>query len=69
MVSPEEVAAKIKRHSDALGGLSRVNFQIDTASLPHEKVMRAIELIGTRVIPLVSEKSPAGQLTAQVTGA
>lgn len=54
--SPEEVAAKIKRHSDALGGLVRVTFQMDTASLPHEKLMRAIELIGTQVMPLVKQK-------------
>ncbi len=52
--SPEEVANKIKRHSEALGGLSRINFQMDTANMPHEKLMKAIELIGTRVIPLVN---------------
>lgn len=28
--NPEEVADKIKRHSDALGGLVRVTFQMDT---------------------------------------
>ena len=50
---PEEVAEKIARNSDALGGLSRVTFQMDGADLPHEKLMRAIELIGTRVAPLV----------------
>ena len=53
--SPEEVANKIKRHSDALGGLTRVTFQMDTANLPHDKLMHAIELIGTRVIPLVKQ--------------
>lgn len=64
--SPDEVADKINRHSVALGGLSRVNFQMDTANLPHEKLMRAIELIGTRVIPLVNEKSSAGQVPARL---
>lgn len=54
--SPQEVAEKIKRHSDALGGISRVSFQMDTASLPHEKLMRSIELIGTQVIPMVNER-------------
>ena len=53
--SPAEVADKIMRHSEALGGLSRVNFQMDTASLPHERLLRAIELIGTAVIPLVNQ--------------
>lgn len=55
--SPEEVADKIKRHSEALGGITRVTFQMDTASLPHEKLMRAIELIGTRVIPMVNQQT------------
>ena len=53
--SPEDVAEKIKRHSDALGGLVRVTFQMDTANLPHEKLMRSIELIGQRVIPLLKQ--------------
>lgn len=50
---PEEVAEKILRHSKALGGVSRVTFQMDTADLPHEKLMQAIELIGTKVKPLI----------------
>ena len=49
--SPDEVAEKIARHSEALGGVSRVNFQMDMANLPHEKLMRSIELLGTRVAP------------------
>jgi alkanesulfonate monooxygenase SsuD/methylene tetrahydromethanopterin reductase-like flavin-dependent oxidoreductase (luciferase family) len=50
---PDEVAEKILRHSEALGGLSRVNFQMNASSLPHAKLMRAIELVGTRVAPAV----------------
>jgi len=57
---PEDVAEKLIRHSEALGGLSRVTFQMNAASLPHEKLMRSIELIGTRVAPLVREKLGAG---------
>lgn len=53
--SPEEVAAKIRRHSEALGGISRFTFQMDNAGLSHEKLMRSIELIGTKVKPLVNE--------------
>ncbi|MCC2546396.1 LLM class flavin-dependent oxidoreductase [Hymenobacter sp. BT175] len=49
--SPEEVGAKILRHSEALGGISRVTFQLDVATLPHEKLTRSIELLGTRVAP------------------
>ena len=54
--SPEEVAEKILRHSEALGGITRLTFQMDTAELPHEKLMQAIELIGTRIKPLVNQK-------------
>jgi probable LLM family oxidoreductase len=52
--SPEEVAEKILRHSDALGGISRLTFQMDSAELPHEKLMQSIEIIGTRLKPLVN---------------
>ena len=51
---PEQVAEKIKRHSEALGGISRITFQMDNAALSHEKLMHAIELLGTRVAPLVN---------------
>lgn len=52
--SPEEVAKKILRHSQALGGISRFTFQMDNAGLSHEKLLRSIELIGTQVAPLVN---------------
>lgn len=52
--SPKEVADKILRHSEALGGISRFTFQMDNAALPHEKLLRSIELIGTQVAPLVN---------------
>ncbi|MBN3518818.1 LLM class flavin-dependent oxidoreductase [Algoriphagus lutimaris] len=51
--SPEEVAEKILRHSEALGGISRFTFQMDNAGLTHEQLMEAIKLIGNEVIPLV----------------
>lgn len=53
--SPEEMAEKILRHSEALGGISRFTFQMDAASVPHEKLMKAIELIGTRLMPLINK--------------
>ncbi len=52
--SPEEVAEKIIRHSESLGGISRVSFQMDNAGLSHAKLLQAIELIGSRVAPLVN---------------
>ena len=51
--NPEEVTEKIIRHSQALGGISRVTFMMNPASLPHEKLMRATELIGSRVAPVL----------------
>ncbi|MBS1592981.1 MAG: LLM class flavin-dependent oxidoreductase [Bacteroidetes bacterium] len=51
--SPEEVAEKIKRHSAALGGISRVTFQMDVANLPHEQLSKSIELIGEKLKPLI----------------
>ena len=48
---PEEVIDKIIRHSKNLGGISRITFMMNPASLPREKLMRAIELVGTRVAP------------------
>ena len=55
--NPEEVAAKILRQSAALGGISRINFQMSVASLPHSKLMKAIELLGTRVAPVLHADS------------
>jgi probable LLM family oxidoreductase len=53
--SPDEVVEKILRHSEALGGISRITFQMNAASLPHAKLMRATEVIGARVAPALRE--------------
>jgi probable LLM family oxidoreductase len=52
---PDEVVDKIIRHSKALGGISRITFMMNPASLPHSKLMRATELIGRRVAPALHE--------------
>jgi alkanesulfonate monooxygenase SsuD/methylene tetrahydromethanopterin reductase-like flavin-dependent oxidoreductase (luciferase family) len=52
---PNEVVEKIIRHSQALGGISRISFMMNPASLPHAKLMRATELIGTRIAPALRE--------------
>lgn len=52
---PEEVAQKIVRHSEALGGISRFTFQMDNAGLSHKKLLKSIELIGKEVAPLVNK--------------
>jgi probable LLM family oxidoreductase len=52
---PEEVVEKIIRHSKALGGISRITFMMNPASLPHSKLMQATKLIGTRIAPALRE--------------
>lgn len=49
------VAEKIARVHQALGGISRINFQMSPGLLPHARELRAIELLGTRVSPMVQE--------------
>ena len=49
--NPEEIARKILQHGEALGGIARISFQMDVAALPHAKLLRAIELLGSRVAP------------------
>lgn len=53
--SVEEVAEKVLRHAEALGGISRLTFQMDSAELSHEKLMESIGLIGSRLKPLVNK--------------
>src|SRR5437870_10671960 len=50
---PETAAEKILRVNESLGGISRLTFQMSVADLPHAKMMRAIELLGTPLAPLV----------------
>jgi len=51
---PEEVGEKILRHSQALGGISRLSFQMDNAGLSHKQLLESIRLIGSQVKPLVN---------------
>src|SRR4029077_4153568 len=48
---PDIAAEKILHVNESLGGISRLTFQMSVAALPHAKLMRAIELLGTRVAP------------------
>jgi probable LLM family oxidoreductase len=48
-----EVTDKIVRYDQVLGGISRISFQMNASSLPHAKLMAAIEAIGTHVAPAV----------------
>ena len=52
--SPETVATKIARTVKALG-LARVNVKYSAGTLPHDLMVRSIELLGTAVAPRVRE--------------
>ncbi len=58
--SPETVAAKMLRASEALGGVSRITFQMSTASLETAAMKRSIEFLGTEVAPMVRERLRTG---------
>ncbi len=58
----ETVAEKILYVNKVLGGISRITFQMGVSTLPHQKMLRAIEILGTRVAPIVRR-----ELTAQKT--
>jgi probable LLM family oxidoreductase len=54
--TPEEIVAKVVRHSEALGGISRITFMMNAATLPHAKLMTAIDLLGERVAPALRKE-------------
>lgn len=53
---PEQVAEKLIRHSEALGGVDRFTFQMDNAGLTHKQLMNSINLIGRELMPLLKTK-------------
>jgi probable LLM family oxidoreductase len=52
--APETVARKIAATAKALG-IVRFDMKYSAGTLPHDKMMRCIELYGTKVMPLVRE--------------
>jgi alkanesulfonate monooxygenase SsuD/methylene tetrahydromethanopterin reductase-like flavin-dependent oxidoreductase (luciferase family) len=50
---PERVAEKIVRMDRDLGGIARLSMQMSPGTLPHGKAMHAVELLGSKVAPLV----------------
>lgn len=50
---PMTVAAKIHHANEVLGGLSRVAFQMTSAAADTAAMLRAIELLGTKVAPSI----------------
>jgi alkanesulfonate monooxygenase SsuD/methylene tetrahydromethanopterin reductase-like flavin-dependent oxidoreductase (luciferase family) len=60
----ETVAKKILHVNEALGGISRITFQMGVSTLPHRKLMHAIEILGTRVAPLIRKELTPVQVSA-----
>jgi probable LLM family oxidoreductase len=54
--SPQEVTEKILYEQELLG-LTRFLLHISVGTMPHDKVMKAIELLGTQVAPAVRKYS------------
>jgi probable LLM family oxidoreductase len=52
----EMVAGKILYFNETLGGISRLTFQMGVSTLPHEKMRRAIEILGTKLAPIVRKE-------------
>jgi probable LLM family oxidoreductase len=48
---PETAIAKVKHYDEALGGISRLSFQMSAAGLPHENLTRSIGILGRDVAP------------------
>ena len=67
----ETVARKVLYVNEILGGLSRITFQMGVSALPHDKMLRSIELLGTRVAPIIVQelraldRSPGTSMPAQ----
>jgi probable LLM family oxidoreductase len=63
--SPQEVIDKIL-YEHELFGHQRVLLQMTVGPLPHAKVMRSIELLGTQVAPIVRRETAQSESTSSV---
>ena len=56
--SPETAAAKLRYIDEVLGGVSRVSLMMSGGPIPHDGMLRSIDLLGTAVKPAL-ERVPA----------
>ena len=49
----DAVIDKVLSTNEVLGGIARLDFQMTVATLPHAKMMHAIEILGSKVAPAV----------------
>jgi probable LLM family oxidoreductase len=59
------VAEKIIYVNEVLGGLSRITFQMGVSTLPHQKMLRSIEILGTQVAPVVCNQLSATSVSGE----
>ncbi len=52
--SPETVAAKLRHIDEALGGVGRVSLMMSGGPIPHEGMLRSIDLLGKVVKPALA---------------
>jgi probable LLM family oxidoreductase len=55
---PRTVTEKILYINEALGGIARITLQMSVSTLAHDKMRRAIELLGTQVAPAIRKALP-----------
>jgi probable LLM family oxidoreductase len=53
------VGEKILYVNEVLGGISRITFQMGVSTLPHPRMLRAIEILGREVAPMVRKELAA----------
>jgi probable LLM family oxidoreductase len=58
--TPDEVIEKILFHHEVFGH-TRYNMQVSVGAMPHNLVLRAIELLGTKVAPVVKAEVASRQ--------
>lgn len=61
----QSVAAKILAEHALLGGFSRMSVLLDNRLLTHRQILRAIEILGTQVAPLVRKGLPPETVAGQ----
>jgi alkanesulfonate monooxygenase SsuD/methylene tetrahydromethanopterin reductase-like flavin-dependent oxidoreductase (luciferase family) len=62
----EAVAEKILYDNEGLGGISRITFQMGVSTVPQQKMLHAIEILGTRVAPMIRKELAAASPARKV---
>jgi probable LLM family oxidoreductase len=54
--SPQTAIEKVMYYHEALGGISRMHFQMSVSAIAHQKLLHATELLGRQVAPGIRQK-------------